>query len=195
MRHQNGFTLMESLAVLAIIGALAMVAVPSFATYRRHASLLAEAEQMRSIFRAARSRAITRNAHAGVRFAARGSDWTFALYDDGDGDGIRSDDIAKGIDRCFAAPSVLMPQFHIATVALLPGAIRDPDGDPLPPTASAVQFGTSSTCSFSPTGSGTPGTAYITNKDGEIYAIRVYGASGKVRVLRYNALKKKWGNA
>jgi prepilin-type N-terminal cleavage/methylation domain-containing protein len=192
MRNQHGFSLIEILAVVSIIGILALCAVPSFAAYRRRASLRAEAEQLRSILRSARSRAIARNAHAGVKFAARGSDWTFALYDDGDGDGIHSDDIASGVDKCYAAPAVLMPQFHIASIALLPATIRDPDGDPLPPTASAVQFGVSSMCSFSPTGSGTPGTVYVTSGSGEIFAIRVYGGSGKVRVLKYDAQRKKW---
>lgn len=192
---RNGFSLIEVIAVVAIIGIVALCAAPSFASYRKRASLRAEADQLRTVFRMARSRAIARNAHAGVRFAKRGSDFTYALYDDGDGDGIRSDDIASGVDRCFAAPSVLMPQFHIATIALLPVTIKDPDGDPLLPTASAVQFGKSSICSFGPTGSGTPGTAYITNADGEIYAIRVYGVSGKVRVLHYDAIAKKWVNA
>lgn len=195
MRNQNGLSVLEMVAVVAIIGLVAMSAMPSFAAYRRHLSLYAEADQMRTILRAARSRAIARNANAGVRFAQKGADWTFALYDDGDGDGIRSDDIASGVDRCYAAPTVLMPQFHIATIALLPVAITDPDGDKMLPTASAVQFGKSATCSFSPTGSGTPGTVYITNAAGEIYAIRVYGGSGKVRVLRYAASIKKWRNA
>lgn len=195
MRKQNGFTLIEMIAVVAIVGIVALCAIPAFATYRKHASLVAEAEQLRSIFRAARARAITRNANSGVRFARRGSDWTFALYDDGDGDGIRSDDIASGVDPCRAAPAVLMPQFHMATIALLPVAIRDPDGDPLAPSAPAVQFGRSSTCSFSSTGAGTPGTVYITNRDGEICAVRVLGGSGRVRVLRYDAVRKKWRNA
>ena len=195
MTARNGFSVLEIVVVVAIVSVLALVAVPSFGAYRRHASLIAQADQMRSIFRAARSRAIARNANAGVRFAQRGSDWTFALYDDGDGDGIRSDDIASGVDRCFRGPSLLLPEFHIAKFALLPVTIRDPDGDLLSPASPAVQFGRSSTCSFGPTGSGTPGTVYITNTAAEIFAIRVYGASGKVRVLRYNPVKKKWGNA
>lgn len=195
MRSQHGMSLLEALVVVAIVGLVVVCAVPSFAAYRRRASLLAEAEQLRAVLRSVRSRAIARNTHAGVKFAQRGSDWTFALYDDGDGDGIHSDDIASGVDRCYAAPTVLMPQFHIATIALLPGAIRDPDGDPLLPTDSAVQFGRSSICSFGPTGSGTPGTVYITSTAGDIYAIRVYGGSGKVRVLRYEPMQKKWRNA
>ena len=195
MRNEKGLGLLEVIIAVAIVGLIVLCTVPAFAARRRHTSLVAQADQLRSIFRQARARAIARNAHAGVRFAMRGTQWTYALYDDGDNDGIRSDDIASGVDRCYALPSVLMPEFHLASIALLPVAIRDPDGDPLSPNASAVQFGRSAICSFNPNGGGTPGTVYITNTDGEIDAIRVYGSSGKVRILRYNAVTRKWENA
>ena len=87
---------------------------------------------------------------------------------------------------------MLMPQFNIAGIALLSTTIRDPDGDPLPPTAAAVQFGSSTICSFSPTGSGTPGTIYIADGAGQLCALRVYGASGRVRLLRYDAARRQW---
>ena len=43
MRRPNGFTLLELITCLAIIGVIALCAVPAFATYRRRASLNAEA--------------------------------------------------------------------------------------------------------------------------------------------------------
>src|SRR5438132_6294734 len=152
MRRQQGFTVIEIIAVIVIIGIVIACSVPAFAAYRRHTSLVAQADQMRSIFRAVRSRAITHNANAGVKFALRGQRWTYALYDDGNANGIRTADINSGIDRCYASPSVVMPEFPFATIGVLPVTIRDPDGDPLAPTASPVQFGTSSICSFSSTG-------------------------------------------
>jgi len=192
MQRQSGHTLIEIMVALAIIGVIAMCAVPALATYRRRASLTSEATELRGIFRTLRSRAIARGKHCGVKFTRAGDIWAYSLYDDGDGDGIRSDDIASGVDRRFAGPSVLMPQFNIASIALLSTTIRDPDGDSLPPTASAVQFNRSTICSFGPTGSSTPGTIYINDGAGHLCAVRVYGPTGKVRLLRYNSGIRRW---
>lgn len=188
----RGFTLIEIVVVVVIIGIIALCAVPAFATYRRRASMTSEATELRTIFRAARSRAIATAHHVGVKFVRSGGEWTYSLYDDGNGNGIRSDEIASGVDRRYAGPSVLMPQFRIATIALLTTTIRDPDGDPLQPTDAAVQFGRSGICSFSPTGSASSGTVYITDGAGEIAAVRVYGATGRVRVLRYDRAQRRW---
>ena len=192
MHRQSGLTLIEILIVLAIIAAVAICAAPAFGTYRRSASMRAEAAELRGIFRAVRSRAITRATHAGVKFTRAGNTWVYSLYDDGNGNGIRSAEIASGVDRRYAGPSMLMPQFNIASIALLSTTIRDPDGDALPPTASAVQFGSSTLCSFSPTGSATSGTVYITDGAGHLCAVRVYGPSGRVRLLRYDAGRRRW---
>ena len=192
MRSGRGFSFLEIVVVLAIIGAIALCAVPSFATYRRRASVTSQAVQLQGIFRSLRTRAIASNRHAGVKFTQVGSEWAYSLYEDGDGDGIRSDDIASGVDRRYAGPSLLTPQFHIATIGLLPTAIRDPDGDALSPTALAVQFNRSTICSFSPTGSATPGTVYITDGAGQLFAVRVAGTSGRVRTLRYNGARRRW---
>jgi prepilin-type N-terminal cleavage/methylation domain-containing protein len=192
MRRQHGLTLLEIVIVLAIIGIVVAASAPAFANYRRRASMNAEVAELRTILRGIRSRAIAHGMHAGVKFTRAGDGWVYSLYDDGNDNGIRSADISRGIDRRYAGPSMLMPQFNIASIALLSTTIKDPDGDKLLPTASAVQFGSSTICSFSPTGSGTPGTIYITDGAGQLCAVRVYGASGRVRVLRYDSLNKRW---
>ncbi len=192
MRHNHGFSLFEITTVLAIIGLIAVCAIPAFATYRRRASMISEADELRGIFRLARSRAVTTGRHAGVKFTRAGDQWIYSFYEDGDGDGIRNDDIDSGIDRRWSGPSLLIPRFNAATIALLPNSIRDPDGDPLPPTAPAVQFNRSTICSFSPTGSGTPGTVYITDGERQLCAVRVTGPTGRVRMLRYDAARRRW---
>ena len=126
MRRQSGLTLLELLAVFAIIGIIAAASMPAFATYRRNASMRSQAAELRGIFRAVRSRAIMRGAHAGVKFTRAGNTWIYSLYEDGNGNGIRSAEIASGVDRRYSGPSMLMPQFNIASIALLSTTIRDP---------------------------------------------------------------------
>jgi len=191
-RREKGITLIELIAVIAILCILALCAAPAFAAYRRQMSVIAAGHEMRSLLRAVRSRAIARGRNAGVKFVKSGKNWTYTLYDDGNGNGISNADIARGIDRRYFGPAVVMPQFRTAAIALLPAAIRDPDGAKLLPTDPALQFGTSTICSFSPVGSSTPGTIYISDGIDNLYAVRVYGATGKVRMLRYDSGRQKW---
>ena len=191
-KRQQGTTLIEILVVIVIIGILALCAVPAFANYRRQTSVMAAANEMRGMLRSVRSRAILRGRNAGVKFVRVGNNWTYTLYDDGNGNGIANADITKKIDRRYFGPALVMPSSGTAAIALLPKTIKDPDGDKLLPTDNALQFGNSTICSFSDLGSGTAGTIYISDGVSNLFCVRVYGASGKVRVLRYDAGKQKW---
>jgi prepilin-type N-terminal cleavage/methylation domain-containing protein len=191
-RAQNGFTLIELVTAMSIIGLIVACTIPAFTSLRRHAAVRSAAAQMRTLFHQVRLRAIARGHNSGVKFVQIGSDWTYAIYDDGDGDGVRNDDIVTGVDRCAVPARRVLDHVRLASMALPPHAIVDPDGQPLKPTASAVQFNRSTICSFSPLGESTPGTLYLTDNAGEVFAVRVYGATAKMRVLRYDAAAKKW---
>jgi prepilin-type N-terminal cleavage/methylation domain-containing protein len=189
---QRGYSLAEILTVVAIVGLFAMTAVPAFLTLQRRAALRSAAAQLRTIFHDNRSRAIARNRNCGLKFLRIDGEWKFAVYDDGDGDGVRNDDIKSGKDRLVAEPRVVFRESRAVRIGLLGEAIKDPDGDPLPPTKSPVAFNQSAICSFSPIGESTPGTIYLTEGGRELYAVRVYGATAKIRVLRYVRATKKW---
>ena len=169
-----------------------MCAVSAFAAYRRQSSVLAAAHEMRTLLREIRSRAIARDCHSGVKFVKTGANWTYTLYDDGNGNGISNADITRKIDRRYFGPAVVMPSFRTASISLLPKTIRDPDGAKLSPADNALQFGNSTICSFSDQGGGTPGTIYISDGISNLYCVRVFGATGRIRILRYDSGKAKW---
>ena len=73
MQEQRGFTIVEMLAVVAILGMTAGVVTPAFVTINRHGA--ARASEIRSIFHFVRTRAITRARHAGVNFTKSGGEW------------------------------------------------------------------------------------------------------------------------
>jgi prepilin-type N-terminal cleavage/methylation domain-containing protein len=191
-KRHAGYSLVELLAVLAIVALIAGVAIPSFAAMRSRSAVRAASQAMRTIFHLARARAIARGVNCGVKFEKQRGEWQFALYDDGDGDGVRNDDIKEGIDRRVAPARVVLPESKLVSIGLLDQTIRDPDGDKLTSNKSPVQFGRASICSFSPLGESTPGTIYVVSRAKDLFAVRVYGASAKMRVLRYEPSRRKW---
>jgi prepilin-type N-terminal cleavage/methylation domain-containing protein len=193
-RHRNGYTLIELLTVVALLGLFAGITFPAFVNMQRRAALRSAAGQLRSIFHLARSRALQRGSNSGVKFLQAGGEWQYAIYDDGDGDGVRNDDIDRRVDRRVTLPRRALPESKIVTIGLLRHTIKDPDGDRLLPTASPVHFNRSAICSFTPLGESTPGTIYITDRRNELYAVRVFGATAKIRTLRYDATSRMWRN-
>ncbi|HEY0143692.1 MAG TPA: GspH/FimT family pseudopilin [Thermoanaerobaculia bacterium] len=188
----RGYSLAELLTIVAIIGLTVLVAVPAFGSLRRRSAVRAASYELRAVFHEARSRAIARGANVGVRFIDVEGTWMLAIFDDGDGDGVKSEDIKRGTDPVWSLPRTLLPPQSLARIGMLAETIKDPDGDKMPPTKSPVQFGRTQICSFSPMGESTPGTIYLTDRAGVLYAVRVYGATARMRVLRYDAGARKW---
>lgn len=74
---QRGFTLVEVLVVLMILGLLSAAALPGMRRHLANADIRAVAEEMRSGIEQARSEAIRRNTT--IRFDRNGSGWNVIL--------------------------------------------------------------------------------------------------------------------
>ncbi|MFI5176969.1 MAG: Tfp pilus assembly protein FimT/FimU [Vicinamibacterales bacterium] len=185
----HGVTLIESLIALTLIFVVIAFAVPTTAATVDAGRVGHAAGVMAGRFRLARQEAVAGSRSVGLVFDRVSGRWTFRVCVDGNGNGIRRSEIASGTDRC--------PEGPIDLEAMLPGiridvdpTLRGPGGEP--PSPDAVRFGASDLASFSPLGSCTAGTLFLRSPLGAQFAVRIGGATGRTRVLRYDHASRVW---
>ncbi|MEO5762443.1 MAG: type II secretion system protein [Vicinamibacteria bacterium] len=183
----SGYSMLELLVALGIILLMGSVALPNIVGYRQEMALVGAARQFKNEFMKARSIATMKNTQTAIRFEETPEGrTTFSTYIDGNANGVLSLDIKAGIDQRIAGPFLLDAGQSGVIVAVLPGA-PSPDGGLLGPEP--IRFGNSRMVSFSPLGTGTPGTFYLRTKDW-MAGVRVTGGSARVRIMILRG--KRW---
>lgn len=177
----RGFSLVELVVVVGLMLTLAAVAFPAFRPLFAESHLVGAGQAFRTQFRLAASMAVRSNAYTAIRFETRGSDVWYAVYRDGNQNGVRAADIASGKDTLVSGPFPLTSGAPTVHVGINPGTPAIPPdtgllgGDP-------IQFGRSDTLSFSPLGSATPGTFYLAGDSAQA-AVRVTPGTARVRLM------------
>ena len=189
LRHPCGFTVVELLFVAAIVATIIGIAVPSMRDAADHLRTSMAAYYVAGQIRGARIDAVKRSAAVALRFQAGTPDYTFTLFADGNRNGIRTPDIAKGVDRPLGQPEQIGHNFPGVTFALHEG-IADVDGAKSTGT-DGVRIGSARILTLAPDGTATPGTLYLRGRRAQ-YAVRVFGATGRTRVLSYQRGTRTW---
>jgi len=175
----RGYTLVDSMFAVATACVLAAATVPQLTTGVERARASGAARYLAGRLALARSQAVARSANVALAFAADGSTFTVAMYADGNGNGVRTADMSTGLDPLIEKAVRLSDLFPRVVLSL---------NDPSDTSASA----TSALMSFSPIGTASSRTLYLRGADGSQYAVRVLGATGRTRVLRYVASTRAW---
>ncbi len=195
LRSSHGFQLIELVIVLALAAILTTLAVPPLLSASSELRLQLAAYELVGVLRTARAFAVLRSANVAVKFRTGPKGVTFSLYRDGDGDGVLNRDIDAGTDPEVAPARPLVYVGGGVKFGFPPGAApRDP-GDPQVPLGGLddpIRFNSSDLASFSALGESTPGTLYITDGARSLAAVRVFGRTAKVRVLRYDFARQRW---
>ncbi|MBP9143905.1 MAG: prepilin-type N-terminal cleavage/methylation domain-containing protein [Thermoanaerobaculia bacterium] len=193
---ERGYQLIELLIAMAISSLVLTLGIPPLLQLAAGLRVELAAAEVASAFHVARAYAIRHDANVGLKFRVDADGTvTWGLYRDGDGDGVLSADILSGDD-----PPV-MPRVRLAHLGrqihfgFPPGrAPRDP-GDPrrrLDRLDDPVRFNRSDIASFSPIGTATPGTVYVTDGRRHLSAARVFGRTGKIGCLAYDLESERW---
>jgi hypothetical protein len=186
----EGFTALELLLATATVITLMAMAVPLTGHALDHIRTGMAARYLEARIMDARMQAIRQFRCVGFRFVPDGADYQLAEYLDANRNGIRTVDIGAGIDTQVASPEFMRDHFNGVSFGLQAG-IPDVDGTRSASPGDGVRIGTSRILTLGPDGTATSGTLYVHGRKAQ-FAIRILGATGRTRVLRFDPGLQQW---
>ena len=193
--REGGFQLLEAIVVLAIVMIMAGFLLPPLLRIADGRRVRLAAAELTGVLREARSYSIRHNCHVGVKFQVEDTEVRWTLYRDGDGDGVLNRDIDSGVDPPLGLPRTLTHLGRHIRFGFPPGPPpRDP-GDPrrrMRRLDDPIRLNRSDIASFGPLGGSTSGSLYVTDSVRHLVVVRLFGRSGKVKVMRWDASEDRW---
>jgi len=195
--HRNaqlGLSVVEAAVVLVMVAMVAAAVLPNFEQARGSAALVGVASQLRGLMFRCRAWAIMKGRAAAVVFERRtDGSWRCYIVTDGDDDGIRRDDIEAKRDPIVG--EILNFEVGGAGLGILRnefvpdpggrGRLRGNLGDP-------VRAGRGDIITFTPRGTATPSSVYLTDHRSRMQVLRIYGATGRVITLDWRSGWSEW---
>ena len=193
-RGEAGLTLAEVSLALALLAILVLASAPLVAATLSRARVAAAAMEMAGCFARLRAQAIAEHRRVGLRFTTGTGAPSFAVYADGDGDGVRSDDIAAGRDPLLEAARDLPSRYEGIDFGLLDVAVPEvpPQSGALPPGSDPIRFGSADIVTFTPWGTATGGTVFVSDGRDTVCAVVLYGKTGRIRTFRLDRSAGRW---
>ena len=193
LRSNAGLSIFELLLGMTTLAGMLAIATPGVMRLREEVSLRSAVHETSVAFYLARSFAISKNRNVGLKFRRNGERWEWALYADGNGNGVRTAEIASGVDRFLGVTypwtrNDVMPGIMTGTRVPDPGS----PGHYLDHPEDPIRFNVSDICSFSAMGESTPGSVYLWNGHDGMAVLRVFGATAKLRSLYYRRGDREW---
>jgi prepilin-type N-terminal cleavage/methylation domain-containing protein len=174
-----GFTLIELMFVVSMVAILAAAAIPQLTAGVERSRAIGTARYLARRLALARSQAVARSANVALLLVADAGTFSITSYVDGNGNGVRTREIDDGVDQQVGTAVRVADLFPHVQLFL-----DDPASTSTPSTTALM--------SFSPIGTATSRTLYVRAEDGSLYGVRVLGATGRTRVLRYVAASRTW---
>lgn len=191
LTDRQGYSLLELMMVLALSVTLSAAAVPEYLATVDDTRASGAAHHIAAQLQRARMAAVLRSAMVGMRFTQSSSGYSYAVYVDGNGNGILTRDIQRGVDRLIVADERLSAQFAGVEFGAIPGLPPvDPGGTA--PGTDPIRLGSGNIASFSALGTSSSGTVYIRSRRDAQYAVRIFGETGRTRMWKFQPRTGQW---
>ena len=187
----SGYSLLEVVFVLGIAVTLSAVAVPQSLAGIDEFRAMGATRYISARLQRARMEAVMRSAEIAMRFSETPEGYSYAVFLDGNRNGVRTRDIENGVDRRIGAQERLFDQFTGVDFGAIPG-LPAIDAGGTPPGSDPIRLGVSGFASFSARGTASPGTVYIRSRHNAQYAVRIFGDTGKTRMLKFDRHTGRW---
>jgi Tfp pilus assembly protein FimT len=189
--NDRGAALIDVIFTAGLIALVSSIAIPVLQASRQYDQARSASRFLAARLQHARTEALRRNATVAVRFDPDDSN-RFGVYVDGDGDGVLETDITRGVDRQIAAEARFSDYAEGMAFRINQDVLEPETGAALAAGADPLRLGRSTLVSFSPLGSATSGTLYLAAATGPQMAVRILGATSRMRVLRYDRSTRQW---
>jgi type II secretory pathway pseudopilin PulG len=191
LNSARGYSLIEVVFVLGLGVTLSAVAVPQYLAGIDDFRASGAARYVSARFQRARMEAVMRSTPVALQFVQTPDGYRYAVYLDGNGNGVLTSDIASGVDRQINAAEQLRDRFAGVDFGAVPGLPPiDPGGTA--PGNDPIRLGAGSLATFTPLGSSSSGTVYIKGRHNAQYAVRIFGDTGKTRMLKFVHATGRW---
>lgn len=189
---RGGFALIDVVVAVALSLVMGAVAVPVIGGTLERERAIVGARYLAGHLHRARLDALRRARSVAVRIEQVGERTELRSYADGNGNGVSQRDIDRGIDVALTRSEWLDDQVRDVSLRINQRVTDVAGSTTLEPGSDPLRIGNTALVTFSPFGSATNGTLYLAARRGPQMAIRIFGATGRVRVLMFDAQARQW---
>jgi hypothetical protein len=188
--HSIGYSLLELMFALGLVMTMSAMAAPQVLEGMDEYRTAGAARYVAGRLQRARMEAVMRSRSVAVRFERVAGRYAFAMYVDGNHNGVLTSDITQGVDDQIAPAERLAEKFTGVDFGTLPG-LPPMEAGGQRPLDDPIHLGAGSLATFTSTGTATPGSVYVRGRQTQ-YVVRIFGATGRTRVQRFDTRTRQW---
>ena len=188
----RGVALIDLAVSTALAVILMAMAVPVIGGTLEREHAIVGAQYLAGQAQRARFEALRRSTSVALQLVIVGDRTSLRLFADGNGNGVLQRDIDRGIDPALTGAEWLDTRARDVSLRLNQSVSDIGGAGSLARGDDPLRIGRTSLLVFSPLGGSTTGTLYVAAKKGPQLAVRLYGATGRLRVLRFNDQTRTW---